>query len=58
VPWGGKNFTDCISLLRREAGRTFPRRTHLLRNDRYFDQVQQRLAGDIRDVARLYQRAG
>jgi SAM-dependent methyltransferase len=57
VPWGGTNFTDCISVFRREAGRTLPRRTKVLRNERFFDQVQRRLAGEIREVARLYQTA-
>lgn len=51
IPWGGSNFTDCVSFFVRERGSRFAR-PKVVRNDRFFVQVQQRLAGEIRDIAR------
>jgi 2-polyprenyl-3-methyl-5-hydroxy-6-metoxy-1,4-benzoquinol methylase len=64
VPWGGANFTDCISLFRRETRRAWPfstrtgtQRTKILRDSHFFEQVQGKQAGAIRDTARLYRAA-
>jgi 2-polyprenyl-3-methyl-5-hydroxy-6-metoxy-1,4-benzoquinol methylase len=57
VPWGGTHFTDCISVFRRDSGRTLRRRTTVVENSRFFEQVQQQLADEIRDVTRLYREA-
>jgi SAM-dependent methyltransferase len=55
VPWGGPNFTDCISLFRRvSTPLALLRRPKVIKNDRFFVQVQQRLAEEVRDVARWY----
>jgi SAM-dependent methyltransferase len=57
IPWGGTDFTDCISVFRRDAGRSPRKRTPQVRNSRFFEQVQQRLAGEIREVTSLYRNA-
>ena len=49
VPWGGPHYTDCLSMFVRERrGLT---RTKVVQNDRFFVQVQQRLADEVRRQA-------
>ncbi|MEU4524360.1 hypothetical protein AB0F52_37265 [Amycolatopsis sp. NPDC024027] len=57
IPWGGTDFTDGISVFRREAGRSRRHRSTQIRNNRYFGQVQQRRAAGIREVTSLYRDA-
>jgi 2-polyprenyl-3-methyl-5-hydroxy-6-metoxy-1,4-benzoquinol methylase len=54
LPWGGTDFSDCLSVFRRDVRRPLRRRTKVVRNSRFFVQVQQRLAGEIRDFTELY----
>jgi ubiquinone/menaquinone biosynthesis C-methylase UbiE len=53
IPWGGPNFTDCISVFRRERTPMMGK-TKVFPNDRFFIQVQKRLADEIREVAKDY----
>jgi SAM-dependent methyltransferase len=53
IPWGGPDFTDCFSVFRREKP-GLRNRTPVLRNDRFFVQVQEKLADEIRGIARNY----
>ena len=55
--WGGTDFTDCISVFRRDAGRSPRKRTTQIRNSRFFEQVQQRCAAEIREVTSMYRNA-
>ena len=54
IPWGGTDFSDCLSVFRRDVKRPLRRRTKVVRNSKFFDQVQQRLAGEIRELTELY----
>lgn len=54
VPWGGSNFTDCISVFRREP--TNFRRTKVVENPRFFVQAQEHLDREIRELGRAYRR--
>ena len=56
IPWGGTDFSDCLSVFRRDTVRPLRplRRTEVAHNSRFFAQVQQRLAGEVRDVTALY----
>lgn len=53
VPWSGTHFTDCFSMFARERSSRFAR-PKVVRNDRFFVQIQERLAGEVRDVARSF----
>ncbi|CRK58796.1 hypothetical protein [Alloactinosynnema sp. L-07] len=53
VPWGGPEFTDCISVFRRESPGLL-RRPHVIENHDFFAQVQQHRAADIRALTRAY----
>lgn len=54
IPWGGPNYTDCISVFQRKRSTPLAK-TRVLENDRFFVQVQHRVAGEIRDIARRFQ---
>ncbi|NBH11802.1 class I SAM-dependent methyltransferase [Amycolatopsis sp. SID8362] len=56
LPWDGKHYTDCISVFRRDARlpKWVPSRPAVIRNTRFFPQVQQKLAAEIRAITRPY----
>jgi SAM-dependent methyltransferase len=54
IPWGGEDFSDCVSVFRRDVKRPLLRRTKIVRNTRFLDQLQQRLAGEIREITEVY----
>jgi SAM-dependent methyltransferase len=54
IPWGGTDFSDCLSVFRRDVKRPLRRRTRIVRNSQFFSQIQQRLAGEIREVTQPY----
>lgn len=54
IPWGGTDFSDCVSVFRRDVKRPLLRRTRIVRNSRFLDQLQQRLAGEIREITEAY----
>lgn len=54
IPWGGTDFSDCLSVFRRDVRKPLFRRTKVVRNTRFFAQIQQRLAGEIREFTDLY----
>ncbi|SEO75312.1 class I SAM-dependent methyltransferase [Trujillonella endophytica] len=64
IPWGGPDFSDCLSVFRREVRRPLRRRierrlrddTTVVRNSRFFEQVQQRRATEIRELTEIYRR--
>jgi SAM-dependent methyltransferase len=55
IPWGGTDFSDCLSVFRRDVRRPFRRRrTTVVRNSRFFEQIQQRRAAEIREGTAVY----